>query len=69
MSSRMAAADPRLGAEARSAIEVPSNQILLEPHHADPFDRLLIAQAQASERATIVTEDLRIRAYEVDVLW
>jgi PIN domain nuclease of toxin-antitoxin system len=40
----------------------------LPPHHADPFDRLLIAQAQA-ERATIVTQDPRIRAYGVAVLW
>lgn len=37
-------------------------------HHADPFDRLLVVQAQA-ERATIVTSDLRIGAYDVRVLW
>lgn len=109
-------ADPRLGTDARSAIESRSNQTLLsavvvweiaikralgklpiderylpmllahgaEPlsfslrharavedlprHHADPFDRLLVVQAQA-ERATIVTQDPRIGAYGVPVLW
>ena len=109
-------ADPRLGANARSAIESPSNHTLLSavivweiaikralgklpiddhylqllldhgaeplsisldhargveslpPHHTDPFDRLLVVQAQA-ERATIVTQDPRIGAYHVSVLW
>jgi PIN domain nuclease of toxin-antitoxin system len=37
-------------------------------HHADPFDRMLIAQAQ-SERLTLVTSDARISAYDVPVLW
>ena len=36
-------------------------------HHADPFDRLLIAQARA-ERMTIVTRDPRIQRYEVRLL-
>ena len=36
-------------------------------HHRDPFDRLLIAQAQR-ERLTLVTADPRIRAYDVAVL-
>jgi PIN domain nuclease of toxin-antitoxin system len=40
----------------------------LPPHHTDPFDRLLVVQAQA-ERATIVTQDPRIGAYGVPVLW
>ncbi len=40
----------------------------LPMHHADPFDRLLIAQA-ATEQATIVTHDPRIRAYDVPVTW
>lgn len=40
----------------------------LPPHHRDPFDRLLVAQAHA-ERATIVTDDERIAAYGVPVLW
>ncbi len=37
-------------------------------HHRDPFDRLLVAQA-AAESAAIVTNDQRIRAYGVPVLW
>ncbi len=40
----------------------------LPPHHADPFDRMLIAQAQ-SEGLTLVTGDARIAAYDVPVLW
>jgi len=40
----------------------------LPPHHADPFDRLLIAQARV-ERLTIVTVDAAFGAYEVDVLF
>jgi PIN domain nuclease of toxin-antitoxin system len=40
----------------------------LPPHHADPFDRILIAQAQ-SEGLTLVTRDTRIAAYDVPILW
>lgn len=36
-------------------------------HHADPFDRLLIAQAQL-EGLTILTADFQFGAYEVDLL-
>ncbi len=36
-------------------------------HHADPFDRMLIAQAQI-ERLTLVTADRRLAAYDVDLL-
>lgn len=36
--------------------------------HADPFDRLLIAQSRL-EGLTIVTNDQAIRRYSVDVLW
>lgn len=39
----------------------------LPRHHRDPFDRLLIAQAQV-EGLTIVTRDRRFQAYEVAVL-
>lgn len=37
-------------------------------HHADPFDRLLIAQAQL-ENLRILTADAQFEAYEVDLLW
>jgi PIN domain nuclease of toxin-antitoxin system len=40
----------------------------LPHHHRDPFDRLLIAQAQL-EGATLATADPRFLLYEVDVLW
>jgi PIN domain nuclease of toxin-antitoxin system len=36
--------------------------------HADPFDRLLIAQSRL-EGLTIVTNDRLILRYQVDVLW
>jgi PIN domain nuclease of toxin-antitoxin system len=39
----------------------------LPPHHADPFDRMLIAQAQA-ERLTVITADRRFARYDVELL-
>ena len=39
----------------------------LPPHHADPFDRILIAQAQL-ESLTIVTRDPAFEAYGVPLL-
>jgi PIN domain nuclease of toxin-antitoxin system len=39
----------------------------LPEHHRDPFDRMLIAQAQC-EKLTLVTHDERIRRYEVTLL-
>jgi PIN domain nuclease of toxin-antitoxin system len=36
--------------------------------HPDPFDRLLVAQAQV-ERMTLVTADPQIVAYDVATLW
>jgi PIN domain nuclease of toxin-antitoxin system len=41
---------------------------LLPPHHADPFDRMLIAQA-LSEGATLVTHDRQCEPYDVPLLW
>lgn len=40
----------------------------LPPHHADPFDRMLVAQAQ-SEDLTLVTRDPSLASYEVKLLW
>ena len=37
-------------------------------HHRDPFDRLLIAQAQI-ERLPVVTRDRVFRRYGVTVIW
>lgn len=39
----------------------------LPHHHRDPFDRMLIAQAQV-ERFTLVTRDTRLREYDVAVM-
>ena len=39
----------------------------LPPHHRDPFDRMLVAQAQA-EGLTLVTRDRHLEAYDVDIL-
>lgn len=39
----------------------------LPPHHKDPFDRMLVAQAHV-ENLTLVTRDPRIKAYPVQVI-
>ncbi len=39
----------------------------LPPHHADPFDRMLVAQAQV-EKLVLVTRDARIKAYSVLII-
>ncbi|MFF0656553.1 MULTISPECIES: type II toxin-antitoxin system VapC family toxin [Micromonospora] len=39
----------------------------LPPHHRDPFDRMLVAQA-ITEDLTLATRDASIALYEVDVL-
>jgi PIN domain nuclease of toxin-antitoxin system len=40
----------------------------LPMNHADPFDRLLIAQSQL-ESMPLITVDADIRKYEVEVIW
>lgn len=37
-------------------------------HHRDPFDRLLVAQAQI-EKMTIVSVDRMLKPYDVNVIW
>ena len=37
-------------------------------HHRDPFDRMLVAQAQI-ENLTLVTADASIRQYDVKLYW
>ena len=39
----------------------------LAPHHCDPFDRMMIAQAQA-ENLTLVSIDERFPHYDVELL-
>jgi len=40
----------------------------LASHHKDPFDRLLIAQAQ-TEEMPLVSADGVFTAYDVDLIW
>jgi PIN domain nuclease of toxin-antitoxin system len=40
----------------------------LAPHHRDPFDRLIIAQAIA-EGMTVLTADRAFEKYPVDIVW
>jgi PIN domain nuclease of toxin-antitoxin system len=40
----------------------------LPPHHRDPFDRMLLSQAQA-EDAALVSSDEALRPYDVTLLW
>jgi PIN domain nuclease of toxin-antitoxin system len=40
----------------------------LPGHHRDPFDRMLVAQAQLEE-LTLVTHDRLLKPYEVKILW
>lgn len=63
--SRLAAAGIRpLPIEHAHALRVAE----LPPHHADPFDRLLIAQAQL-ERMAILSADPVFSRYEVETVW
>jgi len=39
----------------------------LPPHHRDPFDRMLVAQARI-EGLTIMTRDLAFAGYDVEVM-
>ena len=39
----------------------------LAPHHSDPFDRMLVAQAIV-ERVPLATADARLAAYEVQLI-
>lgn len=40
----------------------------LPAHHRDPFDRLLVAQAQL-ERLAVLTADRSFEPYDVEVVW
>ena len=42
--------------------------VALPLHHRDPFDRLIIAQAQ-SENLPVVSKDAAFADYDVDVRW
>jgi len=40
----------------------------LAPHHRDPFDRMLVAQAQV-EKMTLISKDAAVAKYTVDICW
>lgn len=40
----------------------------LPPHHKDPFDRMLVAQAMV-EDVRLVTRDRAIAPYDVEIVW
>lgn len=39
----------------------------LPPHHRDPFDRMLVAQAR-HEKLALITADEQLAAYEVEII-
>jgi PIN domain nuclease of toxin-antitoxin system len=51
------------------SLEFPHVEALraLPPHHSDPFDRMLVAQAQV-EGLTLVTRDATLESYPVPTL-
>ena len=40
----------------------------LPPHHRDPFDRMLVAQARV-ERLTLITRDRWLEPYDARIVW
>nr|WP_275072640.1 type II toxin-antitoxin system VapC family toxin [Petrachloros mirabilis] len=65
VSSRMT----QLGARSLEIIATHALQVSALPlHHRDPFDRMLIAQAQV-EDMTLVSADSMFNQYEVSLLW
>ena len=72
---KLAAPEDLVGALAREGFEeLPVTAAhgeaagALPPHHRDPFDRMLVAQAKA-ERLTVLTVDPAFAAYGVPVVW
>lgn len=65
---RVDVAELRLGLLSNEYVEVPIDSLhvlrlpTLPPIHADPFDRMLVAQAMA-EGFVLLTHDTKVRAY------
>jgi len=63
---------PRMASSGVRALPVSHAHALqvaiLPPHHRDPFDRLLVAQAQL-ERLPLLTSDRQLAAYDLEILW
>jgi PIN domain nuclease of toxin-antitoxin system len=65
---RLAEILPRAGFRPLSVTAAHAEAVASLPlHHADPFDRLLIAQARA-EKFTLLTADAQFALYEVDAI-
>ncbi len=63
--------EPRLARDRVSPLPIVNRHVVqvadLPPHHNDPFDRLLVAQAQV-EGLILVTADDKLDAYDVALL-
>jgi len=40
----------------------------IPPQHSDPFDRMLVAQAQV-EKLALINKERHVQGYDVSVLW
>ncbi|MGB2711580.1 MAG: type II toxin-antitoxin system VapC family toxin [Conexibacter sp.] len=62
---------PRLNQAGFELLDIELSHVVraaeLPPHHRDPFDRMLVAQA-IGERAVLVTADEALRAYDVPLM-
>ena len=64
----LAAILPRAGFRALDITPIHAEAVTsLPPHHADPFDRLLIAQARI-EKMTLLTVDGQFSRYGIDIV-
>ncbi len=64
---RVAATLPRAGFRALDVTATHAEAVASLPlHHIDPFDRLLIAQAQI-ERMTLLAVDTQFSRYDIDI--
>jgi PIN domain nuclease of toxin-antitoxin system len=65
-------APKRLSAQSIQSLAISQKHALavydLPMHHADPFDRLLVAQAR-TEGMVLLTADAIFREYKVDLFW
>ena len=65
-------APKRLSAQSIQSLAISQKHALavydLPMHHADPFDRLLVAQA-LTEGMVLLTADAIFREYKVDLFW